>query len=310
MKKITLFLGLLICTTLAFSQETPCPTIISYGFATVDNLGNNNCTAKVYVNASGDISAQKGLRIQVYIGSATGTLLADVCFTVPANTASNYYETPVFSAPCDATIVFVLTRYTASNGSCGGGSCGTVVTIDGGPLPMRMTAFYAKRKSATVGLSWITDAEVNAKEFIVQRKTGNDFIDVATVAASNRADGGSYNFSDVNSFRGVSQYRLKLIDQNGSFRFSDIRTVKGTAAANDFTIFPNPSSGNAKVTITDISEPTDVQLIDNSGRILKVVSMNNSNTADLNNLQKGMYMIRIINKNSGESLTKKLNVVN
>jgi hypothetical protein len=310
MKKITLFLGMLICTTLAFSQERPCPNILSHGYAEVDNTGNNNCTAKVYVYASGDISSQKSLRIQVYSGSVTGPLLADACFIVPGNTTSNYYETPTFAAACNATIVYVITRYTASNGTCSGGECGTTITVDGGPLPMRMSAFYAKRKSSNVGLSWTTDAESNAKEFIVQRKTGNDFIDVATVAASNRADGGTYTYSDVNSFKGVSQYRLKLIDQNGSTKYSEISTVKGTSAANDFTIFPNPSSGNAKVTITDISEPTDVQLIDNSGRILKVVSMNNSNTADFNNLQKGMYMIRIINKNSGESLTKKLNVVN
>jgi hypothetical protein len=310
MKKITLFLGLLICTTLAFSQETPCPTIIDHGFATIDNNGANGCTAKVYVNASGDIAAQKGLRIQVYIGSTAGALLADICFVVPANTASNYYETGIFAAPCDATIVYVITRYTASNGTCGGGQCGLAVTIDGGPLPIRMSAFYAKRKSASVGLSWTTESELNAKEFVVQRKTGNDFTDLATIAATNRVTGSSYAYTDVNSFKGVSQYRLKLVDENGSAKYSEIRTVKGTSAANDFTVFPNPSTGNAKVTITDISEPTDVQLIDNSGRILKVVSMNNSSTADFNNIQKGMYMIRIINKNSGESLTKKLNVVN
>jgi hypothetical protein len=310
MKKITLFLGLIICTTLAFSQENPCPNILSHGFSTITNDGSNNCTAKVYAYASGDIAAQKGLRIQVYLGSVTGTLLADMCFVVPANSTSNYYETGAFAAPCNATIVYVITRYTASNGSCGGGQCGVTITVDGGPLPIRMSAFYAKRKNASVGLSWTTESETNAKEFILQRKTGNTFVDVATIAASNRASGSSYTYNDVNNSKGVSQYRLKMVDLDNAFRYSEIRTVKGTSTANDFTIFPNPSTGNAKVTISDISEPTDVQLIDNSGRILKVVSMNNSNTADFNNIQKGMYMIRIINKTSGETLTKKLNVVN
>ncbi len=60
MKKITLFLGLLICATLAFSQENPCPNILSHGFTTITNDGSNNCTAKVFTNASGDIAAQKG----------------------------------------------------------------------------------------------------------------------------------------------------------------------------------------------------------------------------------------------------------
>jgi hypothetical protein len=310
MKKITLFLGLLISTTLAFSQEVPCPTLGAYGFTLISSTGNS-CTSKVYVFASGDISAQKGLSIQVYLGAeAVGTPIADICFVVPKNSPSSLYETGPFVSPCDATLTFVITRYTASNGSCGGGTCGTTVTVNGGPLPVKMTGFYAKRKNATVGLNWQTETEINTKEFIVQRKAGNDFIDVATVAASNSNRGGSYIYNDINNYRGVTQYRLKMVDLDGSFSYSEIRTVKGTAAANDFTVFPNPSAGNAKVTITDISEPTDVQLIDNSGRILKVVSMNNSNTADFNNLQKGMYMIRILNKNSGETLTKKLNVVN
>jgi hypothetical protein len=310
MKKITLFLGLLITTTLAFSQENPCPTVISHGIATISSSGNT-CTSKVYANAKGDISAQKGLSIQVYVGNeAIGTPLTEICFVVPKNSPESVYETNTFVGACDATYTYVITRYTASNGSCGGGTCGITITVNGGPLPIKMSGFYAKRKNSSVGLNWQTETEINSKEFIVQRKVGNDFIDVATIAASNSTRGGSYIYNDVNNFKGVSQYRLKLIDLDGTFSYSEIRTVKGTAAANDFTVFPNPSAGNAKVTITDISEPTDVQLIDNSGRILKVVSMNNSNTADFNNLQKGMYMIRILNKNSGETLTKKLNVVN
>ena len=310
MKKITLFLGLLISANIAFSQERPCPTVISYGFATVTTSGSN-CSSKVYVNAAGDISSQKGLQIQVYEGTvATGTLLTDQCFIVPKNSPSTYYETNLFTAPCTSTITYVITRYTASNGLCQGGSCGTTITVDGGPLPIKMSAFYAKRKNASVGLSWQTESESNAKEFIIQRKSGNDFIEIATIAASNKSTGSTYTYSDNNNFKGVSQYRLKMIDQNGAFKYSDIRAVKGTSTSSDFTIFPNPSTGNAKVTITDISESTDVQLIDNSGRILKSMSMDNTNTVDFINLQKGMYMIRIINKNSGETLTKKLNVVN
>ena len=75
-------------------------------------------------------------------------------------------------------------------------------------------------------------------------------------------------------------------------------------------MFPNPSNGNAKVTISDISESTEIQLVDLSGRVLKNVIISNSNTVELNSLKKGMYMIRIVNKNSGESTTQKLSVVN
>lgn len=186
----------------------------------------------------------------------------------------------------------------------------TCFVAEGGPTSVKLSAFFAKRNKNTVALSWKTDAEINSKEYIIQRKSGNDWVDIATIPSANKANGSSYSYSDINSSKGTSQYRLKMVDYDAAFTNSDIRPVKGNGAVSDFTVFPNPSRGNAKVTISDISEPTDVQLIDNSGRILKNVSMNNNSSVDLNNLQKGIYMIRIVNKNSGESLTKKLTVAN
>ena len=310
MKKITLFLGLLISTTLAFSQENSCASIQSSGVITTPNPGSTGCLFKAYFYASG-VSSRKNINIQVYVGSLSTTPVQDICIEIPRNSPSTVYETPLFSSPCNAVVFLVLTRYTASNGTCNGGICGKdTVDASGGALPIKMTSFFAKRNNSSIGLSWQTESEANAKEFIIQRKSGNDFIDVGTIAALNNATGSKYIYSDINNLKGISQYRLKMIDLNGTFKYSEIRTVKGTSMSSDFTVFPNPSTGNAKITITDISESTDVQLVDNSGRVLKNVSMNNSNTVDFNNLQKGMYMIRIINKNSGETLTKKLSVVN
>jgi hypothetical protein len=181
---------------------------------------------------------------------------------------------------------------------------------EGGPLPIELGAFFAKRDKATVGLTWKTESEINASTFSIERKTSVGFETVGTVTALNSATGSTYSFTDPNNSKTVSEYRLKMIDKDGSYKYSEIRSVKGMGAVSDFTVFPNPSTGNAKVSITDITEATDVQVVDNSGRIVKTVSMNNQQSIQLNNLQKGMYMIRIVNKTSGESLTKKLTVLN
>ncbi|MEO7562459.1 MAG: T9SS type A sorting domain-containing protein [Ferruginibacter sp.] len=180
----------------------------------------------------------------------------------------------------------------------------------GGPLPVKLSSFYARRNNNNVGLSWKTESEINSKEFVLERRTGNSFTTVATIAAANKSTGSSYSYSDNNLNKGVSLYRLKIIDLDGSFSYSSISAVRGTSSTADFTIFPNPSNGNAKVTISDISEPTDVQLLDLSGRVIKKISLTNTNTVNLNSLQKGMYMIRITNKTSGECSTQKLSVVN
>jgi hypothetical protein len=173
-----------------------------------------------------------------------------------------------------------------------------------------LSGFVAKRSKNNVQLIWKTQTEINSKEYIVERKIANDWVEVGTVTSNNSATGGSYSFVDNNPTKGTSQYRLKMVDYDAAFSNSEIRPVKGNGVAADFTIFPNPSAGNTKVAITDVSEPTEVQLIDNSGRVLKNVTLTNTSTVELNNLQKGMYMIRITNKTSGESLTKKLTVAN
>jgi hypothetical protein len=314
MKKILSIFAFFVTATQAFAQSNPCPTVNAYGFSTVSSSGSN-CTSKVFVYVSSSVSSTKGLNIKVYEGLGTsGTLLTDDCLSVASNSVSSYLETSLFTAPCFGNITFVITSYNSSNGTCdNGSSCGntiSVMAVSGGPLPIKMTDFYAKRKNATVGLTWKTESEINAKEFVLQRKVEKDYIDVATIAATNRSNGSFYTFTDNNNYKSVSQYRLKLVDQDGEYKYSEVRIVKGTATPNDFTVFPNPSAGSTKVTVADISEPTDVQLIDISGRILKNFPMNYSNSINIHDMKNGIYMIRILNKNSGESLTKKITVLN
>jgi hypothetical protein len=151
---------------------------------------------------------------------------------------------------------------------------------------------------------------VNVKEFQIEKKIAERFINVMTIAASNNHNGSSYSYNDNNSNRGTTQYRLKVIEQDGKFSYSEIRAVKGSGGSTDFTVFPNPSHGSAKVVISDVSEAVEIQLIDQMGRVIRTLNTQNSNTMEMNNLTSGMYMIRIVNKKSGEITTKKLSVVN
>ena len=310
MKKITLILGLLVSSFFAFSQSTPCPDIQSYGATTVSSNGTN-CTFSFYVYATGDVQSPKGLSIAVYNGPvAPANLVSSNCFIVPKSSPSSLYTTSNFTVPCSAGLTFVITRYTASNGQCQGGTCGQTITIDGGPLPINMTNFFVKREKGNAAITWKTSFEQNAKEFVIQRKTGNDFETIATVPAANVANGYTYSYNDPNNVKGISQYRIKMVDADGAFKYTEIRSIKGTSTVSDFNIFPNPSTGSARVSVSDVTEDTDVQVVDNSGRILKTYQMGTGNTVDIANLQKGMYMIRVVTKSTGEAVTKKLTVIN
>ena len=294
MKRITLFISMLAISAIAFSQN--CPVGTSGFFSQIGS------TWKVTFNYTAN--GNKNFKIKIFCGS---TVLIDTCQNVKGDGTLTYT-----GLICAGGIDSLSATFGGSTGSCSSPACNSfqILPPGGGPLPVKLSSFFAKRNNNTVALNWKTETETNSKEFILERNTGNNFVAVATITASNNANGSSYAHLDNNSSTGTSLYRLKLVDINGSFSYSNVSAVKGTAAASSFTVFPNPSSGNAKITISDISEPTDVQLVDISGRVIKIVSMNNSNTVELNSLQKGMYMIRIVNKTSGESVTQKLSVVN
>lgn len=294
-------------------------------------IGTNepSVTSTVYCGTPGNtydftistISNTKSVYYDVYLDDGNGTfepgsdiLINSLSSATPITVSPG---TPYYSGVLQYPVQYQLPVYNERKLYVVVGAIGqTYFTLNAspapscGPLPVSISSFYAKRSNATVAVSWQTESEINAKEFVLQKKTDNGFIDIATIPAKNAATGTQYSYNDNNNSKGTTQYRLKLVDNDASFKYSEIRTVKGLSAASDFIIFPNPSKGDAKVTITDISEPTTVQLIDNSGRVLKNVLMNNSNTVSFNGLQAGLYMVRIINNNSGESLTKKLNVVN
>lgn len=183
---------------------------------------------------------------------------------------------------------------------------------EGGPLPVNLSSFLAGRTGSDVTLNWKTEIELNAVNFEVQRSYDNvTFKSIATVAGIlNGASTKSYSFVDkTNTSKTLSFYRLRIVKQ-GEITYSDIKTVKGLASNREFVIFPNPSIGNAKVTISDVSEPTRVQLLDNSGRLVKTLMLNNTNSVELNGLSKGSYIVRIIGSVSGNSEVRKLTVIN
>jgi len=167
------------------------------------------------------------------------------------------------------------------------------------------------RTGSSVALNWKTEIEMNAINFEVQRSYDNiTFKSIATVPGSvSGSSTRSYSYIDnSNTSNAISFYRLKIVKQS-EVSYSDIRTVKGISAKAGL-IFPNPALSNSKITISDISEPSRVQLLDNSGRLIKSIMLSNTNTVELSGMQKGTYMVRIIGSVSGHTEIRKLTVIN
>ena len=298
MKLFTLSISLLLLSIVTFAQSV-CPSYFRR------NNGNGACAdgqLKLYYTTCPETAA---IIDSVY----TDGIKANVNFASPDASkcgSQGYIAYCVVGGNMPPAATWKI--YFHNPGSVDPFGC-LVPQLLSGTLPITIKTFSAKRNGVDVSLLWQTSYESNAKEFEIQRKSGNNFVTIGSLAATNNELGNSYSFIDNNKLNGISEYRLKLISKDGDVVYSEIRVVKSTGATIDFTIFPNPAVRNAKVYVADISQPTSVQVYDNAGRVVKVLTIKSGNTIEINNLQTGIYRVRLLNNISGESVTKTLTVI-
>ena len=294
MKFFTIVIALLITNFIGFAQASrPCPTAIKR------NNGNGTCTLGLLqlnyttcptIAPTIDSVHVNNVFYAVTFGVPDASKCAskgyvDYCITSgnmpPIGNWDIYFSEP-------GGFTYICSNYVA--------------------LPITLITFNATRNKGSVQINWETSLETNGEAFVIERKTGNDFVAVATVASKNIATGSSYNFTDNNNTNSVSEYRLKLISKDVAEKFSEIRSVKGTGNI-DFTIYPNPATRNAKISISDITKSTTVQVLDNTGRIVKTLSFKTSNTIEINDLERGVYRVQLLDTNSGIKVTKTLTIL-
>lgn len=184
------------------------------------------------------------------------------------------------------------------------------------PLPVKLTYFNAKRNNpSNVGLTWQTAQELNSSGFEVQRQIGSGGWQVVGFVATQALNGNSssllnYSFNDVNSAKGISQYRLRAIDIDANSKFSEIRAVRGDGQAGKIIVYPNPSfDGKVRVIFEDVNGTRDVSLTDMSGRLIKQWTSVTNNNLQIDNVPSGYYSLRVIVRETGEQSIEKI-VVN
>ncbi len=275
MKKfITLSTALILLTITSFSQAVPgdntdCPTIFDIKRNNGGNFpqGQGTCGGdaeiRLYVKACPTVPPI--LDSIYYEGKKIEGITFGKANTENCSKPNSYLSYCVFGSniPPAKKLTFFFT-FKSANGDNLNKNC---EVPEGGPLPVNLSSFLAGRTGTSVSLSWKTEIEINAVNFEVQRSNDNtSFKTIGTVAVNtNGTSSKSFSYVDnSNTSASISYYRLKIVKQ-AEITYSDIKTVKGFAGRASISIYPNPSVGNAKITISDISEPTRVQLLDNSG---------------------------------------------
>ncbi|MEO7800777.1 MAG: T9SS type A sorting domain-containing protein [Ginsengibacter sp.] len=297
MKNFTLLVAFCLTIVSGFAQR--CPNYVDVLFYPVAGKSTFVVVA--------DVDQQSNFKYFVY---CNGVLINQGCRDI-SSIADQVGIASAAVARCNGIYTYKLVF---SDGVCGSGNppCDTVSAPQGNPLPVVLGNFGVQRKPAAVELRWETEQEINSGRFEIQRSIGlKGFQSIGTIdAKGNTSSLNTYSFNDkTNVSSSVSFYRIKMIDLDGTYSYTSIKSVKGSGIASDFKVFPNPTTSAATVSINDLSEPVTISVMDHSGRLVKKVSLTNSNQVHLNNLQKGNYIIKMTGEESGETIVRQLSVL-
>jgi hypothetical protein len=184
------------------------------------------------------------------------------------------------------------------------------------PLPVSFKLFTASRNNSAVLIKWTTASETNNLGFEIQRLIGGGNWQTVSFVATKAVNGYSanelaYTFTDQNTIKGITQYRIKQFDIDQRARFSEIRAVRGLGQTAKTTVYPNPSVSGSKVNVLFDEKDAirDVSLFDMSGRIIKQWKGFANNNLQIENLLPGFYSLKVILRETGEQSIVKI-VVN
>ncbi len=110
----------------------------------------------------------------------------------------------------------------------------------------------------------------------------------------------NYSAMDLNPLNGTSYYRLKQTDFDGQFTFSEIKVIHNSNTS--IQAYPNPVSN--ELNIESFEEIVEVFAYDQLGKEYRIAlrKENQIYKADLSNLSKGIYYLRLITESGVKNI--------
>ncbi len=190
------------------------------------------------------------------------------------------------------------------------GNCDTAaVTVNfpaGGALPVSLLNFKGNRTGNNVTLKWVTTNESDNAGFEIQRIVNGEY---KTVGYVNSKSGSSdfqtsYQFTDLNIVNSISWYRLVQVNQDGTKKIMPSLAIRGLEDLKQMFIYPNP--GSTVNVLFGSSSIRDIAIVDISGKQLKRWNRYGDDNITITGLQPGMYMVRVIDRNTGAKTVSKI----
>ncbi len=185
-----------------------------------------------------------------------------------------------------------------------------LITNTCAPLPVTFKSFTAVRNHTSVLLKWTTASEHNNSGFVVERNVTGSWQEIAFLPSG--AIGGNsdlpvnYLYNDINTVNGITQYRLRQVDFSMQSRYSNVVAVRGESQPGKIIVYPNPSEGSVNIVFETAEVTRDVSLTDMAGRTITQWRGLTVNNIRIDNLKTGLYLLRVINIETGEQQVEKI----
>lgn len=171
-------------------------------------------------------------------------------------------------------------------------------------LPVELTFFDVACENNKAVLKWATASERNNEYWTIERS--RDLVNIEKIerisGAGNSTQLLKYSFEDPNTLGELVYYRITQHDYDGKSKTFDWKSIE-CGLSGDFNVFPNPSTGNFRVTTTmQLNEETAYYVTDRSGKVIAsgvaTLAPGTPFDLDLGQYEPGMYFLKVT---SGEA---------
>lgn len=172
------------------------------------------------------------------------------------------------------------------------------------PLPITLLSFSGSLKGSNVLLEWSTSAEINSKEFQIEKSNdGVTYRRLNTVpAAGNSSTLKKYTYLDIEATE-LNYYRLKMVDLDNSYKQSNVVIVKNPGLSQSVSVLNNPFKDYINVRFAKLPKgKVAIKLIDISGKLISVSESYNPLTSIIRfdnynkAISKGIYILQVDNE--------------
>lgn len=184
-------------------------------------------------------------------------------------------------------------------------------------LPLHNLQLTTFLQGNNVGLKWTAENEMNTHLFSIERSAdGISYAEVGSKPASGNTNTlTEYQSTDdiqALSSANILYYRIRAIDLDGRYAYSNIATVRLNKKAG-VHIWPNPFRENMSITYNAAANTVvEVSILNGSGAVVRQSNFNVSrglnqiSVSNLGTLSPGMYVVRILDKNTNETYSQKI----